>query len=149
MTEPLLEVRSITKRFGGKAAHSEVSFDLQPGRIDGLIGPNGAGKTTLVNVVTGVHRADTGSLRFAGADVSTQRPFESARRGLSRTFQIVQPFPQMTVLENVAAGSWFAGRASSRMEAEAQAMEHLNVVGLADLAGQPASSGWSWRNRSR
>ena len=140
MTEPLLEVRSITKRFGGIAALSDVSFDLQPGRIVGLIGPNGAGKTTLVNVVTGVHRADTGSLRFAGADVSTQRPFESARRGLSRTFQIVQPFPQMTVLENVAAGSWFAGRASSRMEAEAQAMEHLNVVGLADLAGQPASS---------
>lgn len=140
MTSPLLEVRGVTKRFGGIAALSDVSFDLQPGRIVGLIGPNGAGKTTLVNVVTGVHRADTGSLRFAGVDVSAQRPFESARRGLARTFQIVQPFPQMTVLENVAAGSWFAGQAASRDEAEALAMDQLRFVGLSELAGQPASA---------
>jgi branched-chain amino acid transport system ATP-binding protein len=140
MTATLLEVRGLTKRFGGIAAVNGVSFDLQPGRIVGLIGPNGAGKTTLVNLVTGVHRADAGTLRFEGADVSGQRPFESARRGLSRTFQIVQPFPQMTVLENVAAGALFAGGAASRAEADAQAMEQLRFVGLAPLAGQPAAS---------
>jgi branched-chain amino acid transport system ATP-binding protein len=140
VTKPLLEVRSLTKRFGGIAAVNNVSFDLQPGRIVGLIGPNGAGKTTLVNLVTGVHRADTGMLRFCGEDVSGQRPFESARRGLSRTFQIVQPFPQMTVLENVAAGALFAGGAASRADADAQALEQLRFVGLEPLADQPAAS---------
>lgn len=140
MTVPLLEVKGLTKRFGGIAAVHDVSFDLQPGRIVGLIGPNGAGKTTLVNLVTGVHRADAGSLRFEGQDVTAQRPFQSARRGLSRTFQIVQPFPQMTVLENVAAGALFAGGAATRDEADALAMEQLRFVGLAPLAQQPASA---------
>ena len=137
---PLLQARGLTKRFGGIAAVNDVSFDLQPGRIVGLIGPNGAGKTTLVNLVTGVHRADAGTLLFGGHSVLGQRPFESARRGLSRTFQIVQPFPQMTVLENVAAGALFAGGAASRAEADAAAMEQLRFVGLAPLAQQPAAS---------
>lgn len=136
----LLEVKGLTKRFGGIAAVNDVSFELQPGRIVGLIGPNGAGKTTLVNLVTGVHRADAGVLHFEGADVSGQKPFQSARRGLSRTFQIVQPFPQMTVLENVAAGALFAGGAATRDEADAFAMEQLRFVGLAPLAQQQASA---------
>ncbi|UUX96456.1 ABC transporter ATP-binding protein [Aquabacterium sp. J223] len=140
MSEPLLVVQGLTKRFGGVAAIHDVGFELQPGRIVGLIGPNGAGKTTLVNLVTGVHRADAGRLRFAGEDVSGQRPFESARRGLSRTFQIVQPFPQMTVLENVVAGALYAGGAANRAQAAEQAMEHLRFVGLAPLADRPASS---------
>jgi branched-chain amino acid transport system ATP-binding protein len=140
MSAPLLEVNGLTKRFGGVAAVSGVSFALQPGRIVGLIGPNGAGKTTLVNLVTGVHRASAGSIRFMGEDVSGQRPFESARRGLSRTFQIVQPFPQMTVLENVAAGAMFAAQAASRAEAFEQARAHLEFVGLGPLAGRPAAS---------
>jgi branched-chain amino acid transport system ATP-binding protein len=140
MTEPLLSVQGLTKRFGGVAAIQDVSFDLQAGRIVGLIGPNGAGKTTLVNLVTGVHRANAGTLRFAGEDVSGQRPFESARRGLSRTFQIVQPFPQMTVLENVAAGALYAGGAATRAEATDLAMEQLRFVGLHPLADRLAAS---------
>ena len=140
MSEPLLRVAGLTKRFGGIAAVSDVSFDLQAGRIVGLIGPNGAGKTTLVNLVTGVHRATSGSLRFAGVDVTGQRPFESAQRGLSRTFQIVQPFPKMSVLDNVAAGALFAGRAGDPARAREEAMEHLRFVGLAPLAEQPAAS---------
>ena len=140
MTAPLLEVKGLTKRFGGIAAVQDVGFELQAGRVVGLIGPNGAGKTTLVNLVTGVHRADAGALRFCGEDVLQQRPFESARRGLARTFQIVQPFPQMTVLENVAAGALFAGGAATRAEAESQAMEQLRFVGLAAQAGQPAAA---------
>jgi branched-chain amino acid transport system ATP-binding protein len=140
MTAALLKVEGLTKRFGGIAAVDNVSFELQPGRIVGLIGPNGAGKTTLVNLVTGVHRANAGSLHFAGEDVSGQRPFESARRGLSRTFQIVQPFPLMTVLENVAAGALYAGGAPNRAQAADDAMEHLRFVGLHALADRPAAS---------
>jgi branched-chain amino acid transport system ATP-binding protein len=140
VTAPLLQVEGLTKRFGGIAAVDDVSFELQPGRIVGLIGPNGAGKTTLVNLVTGVHRASAGSMRFEGRDVSGQRPFESAQRGLSRTFQIVQPFPKMSVLDNVAAGALFAGRAASPAKARDEAMTHLAFVGLDALADQPASS---------
>lgn len=140
MSAPLLTVQGLTKRFGGVAAVNNVSFELQPGRIVGLIGPNGAGKTTLVNLVTGVHRADSGTLHFNGEDVSRQRPFESAVRGLSRTFQIVQPFPRMSVLDNVAAGALYAGRAKSPAQARDDAMAHLHFVGLQALAEQPASS---------
>ena len=140
MNEPLLQVQGLTKRFGGVAAVNKVSFDLAPGRIVGLIGPKGAGKTTLVNLITGVHRADAGSLRFHGEDVTRQRPFESALRGLSRTFQIVQPFPRMSVLDNVAAGALYAGRARSPSQARDDAMEHLRFVGLHAQAEQPAAS---------
>ncbi len=136
----LLEVQGLTKRFGGVAAVNNVSFELAPGRIVGLIGPNGAGKTTLVNLITGVHRASSGSLRFNGEDVSGQQPFESAQRGLSRTFQIVQPFPRMSVLDNVAAGALYAGRARSLQQARDEALQHLRFVGLHALADSPASA---------
>ena len=135
----LLKAEGLTKRFGGVAAVDDVSFELAPGRIVGLIGPNGAGKTTLVNVITGVHRASAGRLWFDGDEITRQRPFEAARRGLSRTFQIVQPFPNMTVLENVAAGAWFAGAAASRAQAQEQAVEHLRFVGLGASLDAPAS----------
>ncbi len=135
MTTPLLQVRRLSKRFGGVAAVSDVSFDLEPGRIVGLLGPNGAGKTTLVNLITGVHAPSGGQVLFEGADVTRQRPFQAARRGLSRTFQIVQPFPAMTVLENVTAG-----RAGGRDEARAAAMAQLAFVGLAAQADKPAAS---------
>ena len=140
MSTPLLQVAGLTKRVGGIAAVNNVSFDLQAGRIVGLIGPNGAGKTTLVNLITGVHQASAGSLRFNGEDVSGQRPFESALRGLSRTFQIVQPFPKMSVLDNVAAGALYAGRSPSLHQARDEAMEHLEFVGLRALADRPAAS---------
>jgi branched-chain amino acid transport system ATP-binding protein len=139
-TEPLLRVQGLTKRFGGVAAVGDVSFDLQAGRIVGLIGPNGAGKTTLVNLVTGVHPATSGRIRFDGQDVGGQRPYQAARRGLSRTFQIVQPFPHMTVLDNVAAGALYAGRAPNLAQARDEAMTHLRFVGLHALADEPASA---------
>ena len=140
MSAPLLRVQGLTKRFGGVAAVNNVSFDLAPGRIVGLIGPNGAGKTTLVNLITGVHRADAGSLQFNGEDVTRQRPFQSALRGLSRTFQIVQPFPRMSVLDNVAAGALYAGRAATPAQARDEAMAHLQFVGLQAQADQPAAA---------
>ena len=138
--EPIVRIAGIRKSFGGIQALNDVSFDLEAGKIVGLIGPNGAGKTTLVNVVTGVHRADSGHIHFHGDDVTNQRPYQAARRGLCRTFQIVQPFPQMTVLENVTAGALFAGGARDRKIASAAAMGHLEFVGLANSAAASASS---------
>lgn len=137
---PILEVRRLQKSFGGIAAVRDVTFSLQPGEIVGLIGPNGAGKTTLVNLITGYASASAGQVFFAGTDVTRQRPYEAARRGTARTFQIVQPFPQMTVLENVAAGALFAGRARSRADADSNALRELEFVGLAAEAHRSAAA---------
>ena len=136
----LLELSGVSRRFGGLRALSQVDLTVEQGEVVGLIGPNGAGKTTLVNVVTGVHRASAGRVRFAGEDITRLRPFQAARRGIARTFQIVQPFPAMTVLENVAAAALFAGGGGSMREARAQAREHLELVGLGALAARPAAA---------
>jgi len=140
MSTPLLQVEQLSKNFGGVAAVSNVSFSLEAGQIVGLIGPNGAGKTTLVNLMTGVLRPSGGTVRFNGEDITAQRPYQASRRGLARTFQIVQPFPQMTVLDNVVAGALFAGPAKNRDEATQQALECLEFVGLADVAHRSAIS---------
>ena len=136
----LLELSGLTRRFGGLRAVSNVDLTVGPGEVIGLIGPNGAGKTTLVNVITGVHRASAGSVRFCGEDITRLQPYKVARRGIARTFQIVQPFPEMTVAENVAAAAMFAGRARYGSEANAQALEHLRFVGLAQIAEKRAAS---------
>ena len=140
MSEILLKVDNLSKNFGGVQAVKNVSFTLAEGEIVGLIGPNGAGKTTLINLITGVFPASGGRIVFRGDDVTRQRPFQAARRGLARTFQIVQPFPAMTVLENVVAGALFAGAAASRAHSEADAMVHLEFAGLAAEANRPAAS---------
>ncbi len=137
---PLLDVQGLQKQFGGVSAVRDVSFALNRGEIVGLIGPNGAGKTTLVNLVTGFLRPSGGRIRFDGEDVTRQRPFQSARRGMARTFQIVQPFPQMTVIENVSAGALFAGGVASIEASRAAAREALAFVGLEGEAERPASS---------
>ncbi|MDR6951850.1 branched-chain amino acid transport system ATP-binding protein [Ancylobacter sp. 3268] len=139
MTEPILRLEGVSKTFGGLKALTDVSFALQPGEVVGLIGPNGAGKTTLVNVVTGNLRPSWGRILFEGKDVAAQKPHEAARRGLARTFQIVQPFPQMTVLENVTAGALFGGGAASVADARDMARRSLDFVGLAPLADRPAA----------
>ena len=136
----LLQLEGVTRQFGGLKAVSGVDLSVAPGEVIGLIGPNGAGKTTLVNVITGVHRATAGTVRFDGEDVTALKPFQAARRGIARTFQIVQPFPEMTVAENVAAAAMFAGAASYGANANAEALEHLRFVGLADMADKRASS---------
>jgi branched-chain amino acid transport system ATP-binding protein len=137
---PLLELRGVSRQFGGLRALATVDFSVAQGEVVGLIGPNGAGKTTLVNVITGVHPATAGTVHFAGDDVTRQKPWQAARRGIARTFQIVQPFPDMTVLENVAAAGVFAGGAPYGPSGEAAAMDHLRVVGLAERANQRAAS---------
>ena len=136
----LLELAGVSRRFGGLLAVNDVTLSVPQGEVVGLIGPNGAGKTTLVNVITGVHRATAGSVRFDGEDVTHLAPWQAARRGIARTFQIVQPFPEMTVLENVAAAAMFAGAAAYGSEADDLAMQHLRFVGLAEPANRNAAS---------
>jgi branched-chain amino acid transport system ATP-binding protein len=137
---PILHLDGVSKSFGGIQALRRVTCQLQEGQIAALIGPNGAGKTTLVNLITGVQRASGGRIVFDGKDVTTQRPFQAARRGLARTFQIVQPFPRMSVIENVAAGAMFGGTYSRVRDAMAVAREQLEFTGLSEFADRPASA---------
>ena len=136
----LLQLSGVSRHFGGLKAVSSLDLSVDRGEVIGLIGPNGAGKTTLINLITGVHPATAGTVRFAGEDVTRQQPWQAARRGIARTFQIVQPFPEMTVLENVTAAALFAGGLAYGERAEAAALEHLQFVGLADVAGKRAST---------
>lgn len=138
--DPIVRVVGVSKSFGGIHAVQNVSFDLMNGEIVALIGPNGAGKTTLVNVMTGVYPPTEGRVICDGVNITRQKPYQAARRGLARTFQIVQPFPQMSVVENVTAGALFAGRSKTPAYAAQKAMEHLEFVGLADVANTPASA---------
>ncbi|VVD59556.1 ABC transporter ATP-binding protein [Pandoraea fibrosis] len=130
----LLTLEGVTHRFGGVVAARDVSFSLRPGEIVGLIGPNGAGKTTLINLVTGVIKPSAGSIHFEGQRISGLPPHRIARSGIARTYQIVQPFPAMTVLENVEAAALFGGGAASRAEASRRAQESLETCGLGDIA---------------
>ncbi|HET7594030.1 MAG TPA: ATP-binding cassette domain-containing protein, partial [Stellaceae bacterium] len=100
----LLEVKGVTKRFGGLTAVKDVAFTLAPGEITGILGPNGAGKTTLFNLLTGFIPADSGSIVFDGQPIRGLKPFRIVNRGLARTFQLTRPFIGMTVLENVVVG---------------------------------------------
>jgi len=136
---PILQLQGVTRQFGGLMALNNVSFDLQPGEIVGLIGPNGAGKTTLVNLVTAVYGLTKGKIIFDRKRIDRMKSYEISRIGIARTFQIVQPFPKMTVLENVAAGALFAAGAKSMEEAKEQSYEHLKFVGLVEYAHSPAS----------
>jgi len=133
----MLAVEGLTKRFGGLVAVSDVSLTVPEGSITGLIGPNGAGKTTLFTLISGFQPPSAGRVLFAGDDVTGRTPESLAVRGIARTFQIVQPFAGLTVLENVAVGAYL--RHPGRSEAMAHAEAVAERVGLADL-GRPASS---------
>ena len=134
----LLELKNVSRSFGGVRAIHNVSLKLEPGQIVGLIGPNGAGKSTLVNIITGVHPASSGQILHKGEPIQRLKPFQISARGIARTFQVVQPFPAMTVVENVMAGAMFAAGIPSMEEARRVAMEHLAFTGLAALADRPA-----------
>jgi branched-chain amino acid transport system ATP-binding protein len=108
MAEALLRVENVSKRFGGLRAVDSASFTIVAGRITALIGPNGAGKTTLFSMVSGFLRPDDGHIFYDGADINGVAPYQLARRGIARTFQIVQPFAGLSVRENIAVGSHLA-----------------------------------------
>ena len=138
--EVLLEGR-VTKRFGGLTAVSEVDFELHRGEILGLIGPNGAGKTTLLDCLTGVEPPNEGAITFAGQSLIGLKPHQVVKRGIARTFQIVQPFPTLTVRDNVAMGALFGSARAHKDVRRAQAVadEKLAFVGLDNKADQPAA----------
>jgi branched-chain amino acid transport system ATP-binding protein len=136
----LLTLTNVSRRFGGLLALDGVSLSLAEGEIIGLIGPNGAGKTTFVNVVTGVLKPTSGSIEFRDRRVDGLRPDLIARGGIARTFQVVQPFPRMTVRENVAAGALFAGGIATRAEAAQVADSYLAFCGLDREADKLAGS---------
>ena len=149
----LLELRDVTKCFGGLTAVSRVGFAIEPGEIYGLIGPNGAGKTTVFNLITGLYEATHGEIRFSQTLIRKARPFQVTRLGIGRTFQNIRLFSGMTVLDHVRTGQYcrtssnlFDVLANSR-KAQAEerqvldkAMEILDFVGLADKCDHRAVS---------
>jgi branched-chain amino acid transport system ATP-binding protein len=134
----LLAVDGLSKRFGGLQAVKDLSFAVEERGVVGLIGPNGAGKTTVFGLVSGFIAADAGDIRFRGRSIVGLKPHEIAARGLVRTFQIVRPFPRLTVLRNVVVGAFV--RHSRRADAEARARAVLDEVGLAAKAATAAGS---------
>jgi branched-chain amino acid transport system ATP-binding protein len=136
----LLEVQSVSKRFGGLLAVGDVSFTLEEGEILGLIGPNGAGKTTLFNLVNAVYKPDAGRIIFSGKNITRSSPDQVVHLGLARTHQIVRPLNGMSVLENVTVGACFGREYQSRRTARTTALEVLERVGLANRANSPASA---------
>jgi branched-chain amino acid transport system permease protein len=149
--EPLLRVRAAEKRFGGLVAVHDLSFDLKSGEILGLIGPNGAGKSTMFNLITGVLRSDGGEIVFCDERIDRLRPREIARRGIGRTFQLVNLVAAMSVLENVALGAHQRGRHGTvaamlhrerKEEAQllSEATREIDRVGLGDRLFEAAGS---------
>jgi branched-chain amino acid transport system ATP-binding protein len=136
MAEPLLTVEGVSRRFGGLLAVNAASMSASAGRITALIGPNGAGKTTLFALISGFLRPSAGHIRYGGDDVTGEPPHRLARRGIARTFQVVQPFAGLTVRDNILVGAHLRHRA--RPAALAQAEEVAQAVGLGDRLDRPA-----------
>jgi len=134
----VLEAKGVTKIFGGLVAVHDVDFRVEKGEIVGLIGPNGAGKTTFFNMISGFYRPDAGDVLFNGASIVGLKPNRICKLGMTRTFQIVKPFPELTVLENVMMGAFnhYGKAAASR----AKALEVMELLGLADRAGELAGN---------
>jgi branched-chain amino acid transport system ATP-binding protein len=135
----LLSIRNVTRRFGGIVAIDDVSLDVEQGQIVGLIGPNGAGKTTLFNVITRLYRPDTGELEFDGKSLLRTPPHRIVRRGIARTFQNVELFRSMTVLDNVLVGAHSRTKPFHGGGVRDRALEMLDYVGIADVAQRPVA----------
>jgi branched-chain amino acid transport system ATP-binding protein len=135
---PLLKVESVSKRFRGLVAVDKVSFEVPQGGIYAVIGPNGAGKTTLFNMIAGVFAPDGGAIHFADEKIDGLPPNRICQRGIGRTFQIVRPFPALTVEENVVVGALMKRR--DVVAAQAHAQEVMRRLDLYDKRAQRASS---------
>jgi len=130
--EPILRIEDVVKKFGEVAALDHCSFDIEAGSITGLIGPNGAGKTTLFNLITGVLQPDQGHIYLRGEEITHKKPYEIARKGVGRTYQIIRIFPKMTLLENLIV----VGKGKRIME---RAVDLLGLVRLSDKKNDYAS----------
>jgi len=138
-TVPLLEVRDLGKRFGGLTALAGVSFSVSAGETIGIMGANGAGKTTLFSLIAGNARPSTGSIALDGHRIDGLSPDKICRLGVARTFQIVKPFPGLTVLENLRTAAMFGRVAlTDRGRADRHAMAVLDEIGMTELAEAPA-----------
>ena len=137
----LLEVKGVSKQFGGFTALDQVSVGIAAGERFGLIGPNGSGKTTLINCISGALVNDAGSIAFDGEEISRLAAYQRTRRGIARSFQIPRPFASMTVLENLVVPLEYVVHRGSLHTADtrAEAMEILKGMGLADKAETPSS----------
>ncbi len=136
--QPILELKSVSRLYGGVRAVDNVSLKFYPGEIVGLIGPNGAGKTTLVNLISGFIPPSSGEVIYNGESLRGCKPHIIARKGIARTFQVVQPFAEMTVLENVMAGAMYAA-GCNMSQAKDLAMQCLEFTGLERHSAFPAS----------
>jgi branched-chain amino acid transport system ATP-binding protein len=141
VAEPLLKIENVCKSFGGFAALTEVSIAVAPGERFGLIGPNGSGKTTLINCVSGALRNETGTITFAGENISRLPAYQRTRRGIARSFQIPRPFTSMPVIENLVVPLEYVVHRGSLHTADtrAEAMAILKNIGLADKADTPSN----------
>jgi branched-chain amino acid transport system ATP-binding protein len=131
MDKPILTVREITKRFGGLVALKSVSFDVYPGEVVGLMGPNGAGKTTLLNIIAGEHTPDGGTITFKGRNITRCAPHEVCHLGITRTYQIPQPFVTLSVRENLLVSAVF-GRQLKRTMADLEDEKIFDLVNLSE-----------------
>jgi len=129
---PLLQVRGISKRFGGLQAVQDLSFDLHRGEILALLGPNGAGKTTAFNMIAGFFRADQGSILFEGRDIAGHKPWDICRAGIARTFQLSKPFGDLTVVENLMVGGFVRSAEIDAIRGKALAI--ADFLGMAHQA---------------
>jgi branched-chain amino acid transport system ATP-binding protein len=139
MTEPLLRVDGVVKRFGGFQALSGVSLEVRAGERFGLIGPNGSGKTTLISCISGTLRNEVGRIFFRGRDITGMPAHRRTREGIARTFQIPRPFGSMTVVENLSITLEYAARDRAGPDVAAEAMDILRMVGLEAKAGVVSS----------
>ena len=141
-SDNILDVRGVTKRFHGLVAVNDVTLHLRRGEILGLIGPNGAGKTTLVSMVNGTLQPTAGDILFEGHSVRALPAFRRAHLGIGRTFQVMKPFPGMSVLENASVGALFGAKGGERSlrRAREQARESLEFVGLGKRIAQRADA---------
>lgn len=132
----LLEIKHVSKRFGGLKAVTDVTMSIEPGEIVFIVGPNGAGKTTLFNLITSVYHADSGQVLFGGQDITHSSPDKAARLGIGRTYQIVKPLRSLTVLENVMLGAFL--HTASPARAEQEAIKVLQFLGMEKVMHLPA-----------
>ena len=143
MTQPFLEIKGLTKNFGGLRAVNNVGFSMERDQILGLIGPNGAGKTTLLRLITGILKPDVGSVRFMGKDIVGRKTWDIVNMGIACTFQNMRPFRRLPIIANVMV-SCLSPRAMKRGEwvkrLEAKAMDALEFAGISDMAREKAST---------
>ena len=140
MGRVVLQVRDVTKRFGGLVAVRDMAFDVHQNEVLGIIGPNGSGKSTMINMISGTFPPSAGSIRLNGTEIAGKAAHRIARQGVARTFQLVRLLPELSVVENVVAGAAFGHRKRWGAEADSFARQLLERVGLGGQMNMPVSA---------